>query len=415
MRWFAFDEEPSLVQSLLGLTLDELCAYEYEGVPYGEMVLPSLRWILRRHHLEDSEANRYLMRQYILSAYRVGQEFAAMLDEVKPSVLVVFNGIMYPEAMARRVAQARGIRVVTHEVAFQPFSTFFTDGEATAYPIDIPEEFELSEEQNATLDTYLSKRFQGDFTMAGIRFWPEMKELDEGLLKKIAEHKQLVPVFTNVIFDTSQVHANTVFPHMFAWLDQILEIIKTHSETLFVIRAHPDEMRPGTQKAAREHVAGWVDKNGVAELPNLVFIGSEEYVSSYALIRRAHFVMVYNSSIGLEATLLGAPVLCGGKARFMQYPTVFFPQSEAAYKKQAEEFLAASEIEVPDEFVRNARRFLYYQNWRTALSFEDFLQAHSRKGFVRLKGFDVEHLKADHAQAVHVIRDSIVNGGSFLV
>ena len=80
------------------------------------------------------------------------------------------------------------------------------------------------------------------------------------LLKKIAEHKQLVPVFTNVIFDTSQVHANTVFPHMFAWLDQILEVIKEHPETLFVIRAHPDEMRPGTQKMAHEHVAGWVEE-----------------------------------------------------------------------------------------------------------------------------------------------------------
>ena len=43
-----------------------------------------------------------MMRQYILSAYRVGQEFAAMLDEVEPSAVVVFNGIMYPEAMARR-------------------------------------------------------------------------------------------------------------------------------------------------------------------------------------------------------------------------------------------------------------------------------------------------------------------------
>lgn len=415
VRWFSFDESTTLVQSLLGLSLDELCNYEHEGVPYGEIVLPSLRWILRRHHLEDNEANRFLLRQYILSAYRVGQEFAVLLDKVKPSTVVVFNGIMYPEAMAKRVAEERGIHVITHEVAFQPFSTFFTDGEATAYPIEIPEEFELSTEQNTALDAYLSKRFQGDFTMAGIRFWPEMRELDEGLIKKIEAHKHLVPVFTNVIFDTSQVHANTVFPHMFAWLDQILETIKGHPETLFVIRAHPDEMRPGTQKAAREHVAGWVEKHGVVELPNVVFIGSEEYISSYALIRRAKFVMVYNSSIGLEATLLGAPVLCGGKARFTQYPAVFFPQSEKAYKRKAEEFLEAKEIDVPDEFMHNARRFLYYQNWRTALSFEDFLQAHPRKGFVRLKAFDVQQLRAKNSKAVRVIRDGIVNDGSFLV
>ena len=66
----------------------------------------------------------------------------------------------------------------------------------------------------------------------------------------------MVPVFTNVIFDTSQPHSNVVFPHMFAWLDCVLELVRAHPETLFVIRAHPDEIRPG--KESRESVAQWV-------------------------------------------------------------------------------------------------------------------------------------------------------------
>ena len=48
--------------------------------------------------------------------------------------------------------------------------------------------------------------------MAGIRFWPEMRGLDEAFLQKAAKFHQIVPVFTNVIYDTSQVHANTCFP-----------------------------------------------------------------------------------------------------------------------------------------------------------------------------------------------------------
>ena len=80
----------------------------------------------------------------------------------------MFNGQFYPEATARYIAQKRGIRAITHEVGLQPASAFFTDGEATAYPIHIPDEFELNEEQNAKLDAYLARRFQGDFTMAGI-------------------------------------------------------------------------------------------------------------------------------------------------------------------------------------------------------------------------------------------------------
>ena len=94
--------------------------------------------------------------------------------------------------------------------------------------------------------------------MAGVRFWPEMRGLDEDFLARLAQFKQVVPVFTNVIFDTSQPHSNVVFPHMFAWLDLILELVRAHPETLFVMRAHPDESRPG--KASRESVANWVQR-----------------------------------------------------------------------------------------------------------------------------------------------------------
>ncbi len=97
--------------------------------------------------------------------------------------------------------------------------------------------------------------------MAGIKFWADMKGLDESFLQKAAGFKQIVPIFTNVIFDTSQPHANTVFEDMFDWLDLVLEVIRAHPETLFVIRAHPDELR--VRKASRETVAGWVEASRV--------------------------------------------------------------------------------------------------------------------------------------------------------
>lgn len=171
---------------------------------------------------------------------------------------MIFNGILYPEATARWVALQKGTRVVTQEVGFQPFSAFFTDGEATAYPIPIPPSFELSERQNRRLDAYLERRFHGQFTMAGIRFWPEMKGLDEAFLQKAAQFRQIVAVFTNVVYDTSQVHANVAFRHMFHWLDHVLKIIQSHPETLFVIRAIPMRCAQAQpNKLAKVCAVGW--------------------------------------------------------------------------------------------------------------------------------------------------------------
>ncbi len=414
VRWFDFEKDEPLRRELAPLTLEQLVKFEFDGAPLGAIVLPSLRWILRRHTLEDDKPTLYLLRQYIQSAWNVIRQFRKLLETVDPLALVVFNGMFYPEAAARWAARQCGIRVIAHEVALQPFSAFFTPGEATAYPIDIPESFGLSATQEARLDAYLEQRFQGNFSMAGVRFWPEMHSLDEAFWQKANQFKHIVPVFTNVIFDTSQGHANVVFTDMFAWLDQVLQIIRAHPETYFVIRAHPDEARPG--KESRESVEDWVKKNGVEDLPNVLFVDPRRYFSSYELIQRSRFVMVYNSTIGLEASLLKAPVLCGGKARFTQLPTVFFPQTPAAYREQAEEFLSDKEIHVPDEFYRNALRFLYYQLFKTSLPLDHFMEDDGiRPGYVRFKDFDVRELTPGKSPAIKAILDGILNDGPFLL
>ncbi|MBV6401439.1 MAG: hypothetical protein CNIPEHKO_01740 [Anaerolineales bacterium] len=411
VEWFGFERDSQLVSRLSQLSIPQLSTFHFENLPLGALCLPALRWVLRIHHLNDDENTRYLLREYILSAWNVAQKFEKFLDETNPRAVVVFNGQFFPEATARYVTQQRGIRVITHEVGLQPASAYFTDGEATAYPIHIPDEFELNEEQNSKLDAYLAKRFQGDFTMAGIKFWADMQGLDESFLQKAAQFKQIVPVFTNVIFDTSQPHANTVFEDMFDWLDMTLEVIKEHHDTLFVIRAHPDELR--VRKSSRETVEGWVDSRKVRSEPNVVFVGPREALSSYELIQRSKFVMVYNSTIGLEASIMGAAVLCAGKARFTQYPTVFFPQTVDEVRRKMKEFLDAEKIEVPAEFKRNARRFLYYQLFRTSLPFGEFLEPSVRTTQAKLKSFALNELL--ESDAVKVILDGVLEGEDFLL
>jgi len=438
VHWFGFARDARLEAGLRSLKLVDLMQFEWpfhrrdviaygarqsprvsftanadlaSSIPLGVLCLPGLRWILRRHNLEDDETTRFLLGEYILSAWNVAQEFDAFLIATRPRAVVVFNGQFFPEAVARHVAQQRGLRVITHEVGLQPASAFFTDGEATAYPIRIPDDFGLNDVQNARLDTYLERRFQGKFSMAGIQFWPSMRGLDEAFLAKAGHFRQIVPIFTNVIFDTSQPHANTVFHDMFAWLDTVLAAVKSHPDTLFVIRAHPDETR--LRKESRETVEGWVEQAGARRLENVVFIPPREYLSSYELIQRAKFVMVYNSTIGLEASILGVPVLCGGKARFTQYPTVFFPPTPTAQIDAMREFLAAEKIVIPSDFKRNARRFLYYQLFRTSLPFGEFLEPSVRKTQTRLKGFKLKELL--QAASVRTILDGLLANGDFLL
>ncbi len=414
VKWFEYIESTALKNEINHLRLTQLLTLNYQGYPLGEIILPSMRWILRRHNLLDDEPTCFIAREYILSAYSMLQEFERFLDEVHPQAVVVFNGMFYPEALARWAALKRGVRVITHEVGMQPFSAFFTYGDATAYSIDLPDNFKLSPGQDKILDDYLSKRFQGDFITAGIKFWPEMEKLDEEFWQKAARFKQLIPVFTNVVFDTSQAHANVVFPHMFAWLDLVLQEIREHPDTLFVIRAHPDEVRPG--KESCESVAQWVDSHDVAKLANVIFIPPNQMISSYELIEHAKFVMVYNSTIGLEATIKGKPVLCAGKARYTQVPTVYFPGTINEFQETMRKFLQQPVIPVPKEFIRNARIVLYSQLFMASLLFNDFIESDGVwNGFVRLKDFSFESLHPKKSLTMKTVVDGILDQKGFLL
>ncbi len=412
--WFSQDQNQALNQKLSGLSVEQLSSFEYQGVPLGELVLPGVRWVMRCHHLPDTEQIRTLFRNYLVGAAGIARQFEALINRVKPQKVVVFNGMSYPEATARWVALKLQIPVITHEVGLMPFTAYFTEGHATAYPIKIADDFELNDAQNKRLDDYLEKRFKGNFSMAGVRFWPTIKSLSDEFLRHAEKYKQIVPIFTNVIFDTSQAHANVVFEHMFDWLDSVLELIRDHPETLFVIRAHPDEARPG--KASRESVADWVKFRHAEDFDNVVFVDATEYFSSYELISHSKFVMIYNSTIGMEATLLGAPVLCGGKSRFTQLPTVFFPQDKAEFMETAQSFLDSEKIDLPEEFPKNVRRFLYTQLYRVSLPFGDYLEEDQVwKGYVKLKDISWKDLLPENSETFKVLSDGILKGKPMVI
>jgi hypothetical protein len=413
LRIFTYQQDDQLAAILQPLSLDELLRYEQPlpefggSLPLGQLVLPSLRWRLRLQTLANDQATRFICREFMLSAWNVARKFSILLEKVKPQAVVLFNGIHFPEATAAWLCRQRGARVITHESGFQPFSGYFVEGDVTSYPITIPD-VDLNPEQNARLDADLQKRLQGDFSMAGIQFWNEMHGLPDELVQKAARFKQVASVFSNVIFDTTQIHASTVFADMFAWLESLLEVFKVHPETFFVLRAHPDEARPG--KSSRESVAMWFEQKA-AGLPNVSFIPPQERISSYELIRLSKFVLTYNSQIGLEAMLMGVPALGAAQAPFVDYDTVFFERNREAYLQRLESFLTASQLEVPEEAVRRTRRFMYYRYYRFSLPFGAFIESTAPGGYVRLKKFSWRAL--GKSPTTLAVQDGLLHGKGF--
>jgi hypothetical protein len=118
VHWFEYQEDPELAAVLEPLDIEELSTFEFPiyinhlasqpaTISLGDLVLPSIRWALRRYTLPDDEQTRYLMRSYILSAFSIARQFASELDRTHPSAVVIFNGSIYPEATVRWVTKER--------------------------------------------------------------------------------------------------------------------------------------------------------------------------------------------------------------------------------------------------------------------------------------------------------------------
>jgi len=410
------EQEPGIIRAagreLADADLGAMMEWTHRDLPLGALCLPGLRWALRRHHLQDDAPTRGLLRQYLCSAASLAERVVQILDRLQPQALVVFNGLMYPEAVARAVARRRGLPVVTHEVGLKPFSAFFSPAEATFREVEMPADYHLGDAQRQALEAELTARQQGRFSMAGVRFWPQMQALPERVRSALEAHRQVVAVFANVVFDTSQIHANTLYSDQFAWLEDLQAAIQAHPETLFVIRAHPDEDRPG--KASRESVAQWVADHSLGARENVLFVPPGEYVSSYELIECSKFVLVYNSSLGLEACIMGAPVLCAGKARYTQIPTTVLPASAEAYRRQLEKWLQAEAIQVSPDRAENARAFLFYELHHASLDLAEFLQPYPVvPGMVTFQDFEPQRI--GNSRALRTIAEGVLHGRPFVL
>jgi hypothetical protein len=421
--YFTYKTDDELKHALEGLSLSDMVHYVHPlprewqqggrkptSIPLGDLILPSLWWRMRRQTLVDDELTRFICREFLLSAWNVVRELHSLIEKENPRAIVLFNGLQYPERAAAWISRYQGVRVIEHETSFQPLSAFFLEGEATTYSIVLPQD-DLTPEQEAIVDADLDKRRQGDFIMAGVKFWKGMRGLPDDLVQKAASFEQVVTVFTNVIFDTSLILANVVFKDMFAWLDELLGVIGKNPNTLFVIRAHPDEDRPG--KASRESVEMWVEKNHVRSLPNVIFIPPQETISSYELARFSKFVLTYNSTIGIEITLTGKPVLCAGKASFNEHATAYFETNRSAYFRRLKSLLQEKNPLVPPERLKTSRRYWYFRNYRFTLPFGEFIEPTLPTGYVRMKTINWNEFLPEKSATIRALLRGIIDGQQF--
>jgi hypothetical protein len=354
-------EEP-LWPELDGLDLEQLARVQWRDLPLGELISVPVSWYLCNTALDEDPLARATYRRFLRSGAAIADEIEAALDRDRPDTVLMLNGMFLFEQIARALCAKRGIDVVTYERGYVKGTVFFHRG-ATASRYDTAQlwphyrDRPLSDAEARELDAYLAARQVGG--RAVHQFWPAPR-FDQ-------PEPGFAVMFTNVTWDTAVRGRDRCFSQPREWIVETVRWFAARPEARLIVRAHPAEVRLARSES-RELVADVV-RAAFPTLPaNVVVVEPDDPTSSYPLMNAADVALVYTSTAGMEAALVGTPCITAGDTQFGAKGFTLDPVDRDAYFDALGEVTSDPRRFAPD--VELARRYAYFFFFRAALRSE---------------------------------------------
>jgi len=159
---------------------------------------------------------------------------------------------------------------------------------------------------------------------------------------------------TNVVGDSSILRREPIFRNQRDWLRQTIGFFRARPEWNLVVRAHPDEVWIKSKVVVR---MGEVARQMAKGAPNVLVIGGDEDVSSYALMPGLAGGLVWISSIGVDMVARGIPVLAAARPKYHDLAVVEEPSTIADYFAALHRLATTAAHPTPEQKVR-ARQYL---------------------------------------------------------
>ena len=385
-----------LKEDLKKLNYKELSQFKYKGVNVGSLCLSSVIWILRTSNIENRNGELHLINAIKGSINLIEYLESISIDSIETAI--VFNGLTYPEAVLREWCVNKGIRVITFE------SGFSLDG-APALELNHQlvsqhnfkyQQRKLNSEEDAKLAKYLENKEAG-FS-------------NDSSLHIPYGYKKIVSIFGNVSWDTSQKISSTLFSSMFDWLDLLKLYVKDNKDIFFVFRGHPGEQR--RVKSTWYGLDNWYAQNQDYLGSNSICIPSRNLTNTYDLIKKSNLVLVYNSTVGIEATILGKKTMMAANTHYSNKGFVEFPKNIEEYKKRLVELLNESNT-IENKTVDEAKSYLYQLFNDISFQLGDLVCVNNKDSEARLSNIELFQETLDTERWSDLVKGIVSNKSFF--
>ncbi len=392
---------------ITNLDIDELQSYIHEGVPLGRMARITLRWSLRKFTLENNKEVVESYRELIRLGYKFFKYFKDLLQREKPDVVLLFNGLFLPERILFYVAQSQDIPVVTWEGGWLPDTILFSWENFAGY-CELDEVWQeekdanLSENQIRQMEEFLAVRWRGGREVA--QYWPKIQADIAKIKANLEIDGKIYSIFSNILWDSSIQDRDLGFTNMMEWLLDTIDYFTNKDEHL-VIRLHPAEIRL-YGKRSNEPVGDFIRRHRPNLAKNIHIIPPESDLSSYSLMSMSEAVLVYTSTAGLEAALMGKPALVCAQTHYRNKGFTLDVENKSHYYNILDRLRSGEKVLDLDDAKRLAYKYAYLLFFRHMIPFPFVSRNHQFRPVFNMES--LAELRAGADEHLDFICDNIM-------
>lgn len=403
----------SVLESISTLSIEEIFSYKKDGLDIGEQVRTSVHRYQMKGILDNDEYTRKIALRYLASGIVYAGALKKFIEEWKPDVFIVAQGIYLFGGIVNEVCRSLNLRFYAWDYHYRKNGLIFSEGntyhhELRLEPNEYWEALQMTDEKNKILDDYFSSRREGKLDKDEISYTSDSLLDGNKIISQLGidKSKKVISFFTNVAWDGKVFVQGNLFEGPAELILESMEYLKNRDDLQIVIRIHPAEVLM-KQWVGLQRMDTLIAER-FPELPkNVILIAPEVKISSYGLAAISDLSVVYSTKLGLEVMLMGKQVLIGGDAFYQNKKFGIQPENKEQYW---EVFNNLDKIgTVQGEELERVRKYAYHFFYRRTLEIPSLYKNTSDTITIS----DLSMLQPGKNKEVDRMCDSIITGRPF--
>jgi hypothetical protein len=351
----------------------DLRALTFHGADVGREALSTVSRYLHDGGVDlDDPRARELLARLLPAAVRTALAAEAVLDELRPE-LVLFNERNYADqGPLCDIALARGFDVVQFVAGFEDDTMVFkryTEETKGIHPRSLSDEswrlvqaMPWGEREERALDDDFARRYDKHATYFARwnQGWTEHRTREEIAAQLgLDPSRRTAVVFSHVLWDANMFYGRDLFADQEEWFVETIRAACRSDRVNWVVKLHPANV----WKRRRDGVSGELDeqvaiRERIGELPPHVrLLPPDTDISTWSLFAVTDWGLTIRGSVGFELPCFGTPVLTAGTGF---YSGRGFTVDSATPEEYLARVAAIEEVAPPaPEQVTLARRHAY--------------------------------------------------------